>query len=132
MLHCCCFCVSYRLLLVQDPQSDVALAFTGVLPIYLDSIQKFDPQATAVTLWAYCSIRAPQEVVNRLSWKMYPTICAQLQKFTPKGLVMIIYGLALARLRHEPVLDVVTGQCTARLRMFSGKVGFCYSTLPPV
>ena len=109
---------------VQSEDGDVPLAFAGVLPLYIRCIPDFAPLTLSIVLWAYVSLRSSQEVVNKLAWAMYPAVCAKLNKFRPAELVAIAYALGLARLRHEPLLDIVTGQCTARLRSFTGEVRF--------
>lgn len=107
---------------LQTDDGDVPLAFAGVLPLYIRCIPDFPPLTLSIVLWAYVSLRSSQEVVNKLAWAMYPAVCAKLNAFQPAELVAMAYALGLARLRHEPLLDIITGQCTARLRGFTGEV----------
>ena len=85
-------------------------------------IPKFTPQGLSLIIWAYAKLQVAPRAYPRLVWAAYPAVCAKLRRFTPHGLVMLAYGLALARFRHEPMLDVVTGQCTARMSTFSARV----------
>eukprot|EP00892_Ulva_mutabilis_P011249 jgi/Ulvmu1/8497/UM044_0031.1 len=96
-----------------------ALAWAEALPAVLALVPRFTPQGLTLVLWTYAKLRAAPRLYTRLVWSAYPAVCAKLGRFTPQGLVMIAYGLALARFRHEPLLDVVTGQCTARMAAFS-------------
>jgi hypothetical protein len=101
---------------------DATLAFTVALPDIVACVPQLSPQGLAVMLWAYAKLDTAPRIMDRLVWAMFPSICSKLKRFRPQGLVMMAYALALARLRHEPLLDVVTGQCTARLKLFSGQV----------
>lgn len=105
-----------------------------VLPEVVALIPSFTPQGLSLVVWAYAKLRVAPRAYPRLVWAAYPAVCAKLRRFTPHGLVMLAYALALARFRHEPLLDVVTGQCTARMSTFSARVSslsrslrFCFS-----
>ena len=99
-----------------------ALAWREALPAVLVLVPRFTPQGLTLVLWTYAKLHAAPRLYARLVWSAYPAICAKLGRFTPQGLVMVAYALALARFRHEPLLDVVTGQCTARMAVFSPRV----------
>lgn len=93
-----------------------------VLPEVMALIPSFTPQGLSLVIWSYAKLRVAPRAYPRLVWAAYPAVCAKLGRFTPHGLVLLAYALALARFRHEPLLDVVTGQCTARMSTFSARV----------
>jgi hypothetical protein len=79
-------------------------------------------QGIAVVMWAYAKLGGESATMCKVAWALYPHVCAKLQRFSPQGLVMMCYALALTRLRHEPLLDVLTTQCRARMRSFNAQV----------
>lgn len=106
----------------EAPASETLLAFTAALPIILKAVPQLAPQGLALLVWAFARMGAPPKIMDTLVWAIYPAVCSKLNRFQPTGLALMVYGLGLARFRHEPILDVLTGQCTARLRTFNGQV----------
>lgn len=116
---------------VDPALDDTMLTLLAALPDVTSSVPKLAPQGLAVVLWAYAKLGAEPRTLDRLAWAMYPSVCSKLGLFTPQGLTMLTYALALARVRHEPLLDVVTSQCTARLQSFASKVRTARCTACP-
>lgn len=107
---------------IDPAMDDTLLTMLAALPDVTSSVPKLAPQGLAIVLWAYAKLGAEPRTIDRVAWAMYPVVCSKLGLFTPQGLTMLVYALALARVRHEPLLDVVTSQCTARLQTFLAKV----------
>ena len=106
-----------------DPAfDDDLLTFVGALPDFSACAHMLDPQGMAVLLWAFAKLGAAPQAIDELAWLMYPHVCKRLQGFSPMGLTFMIYALALARVRHDALLGVLTGQCMARMRSFSRTV----------